>query len=150
LPDLTVDLATEVSSTNKTDVKSHNPGPSSFAMDRQPCTTVNVPSYRFTDVEMATEGSLSVKLISSRARAGCSRNAWSWNARSWREAVYRETWSTVDGPCDEQIEPCGFACSCDIAAESSIKEQGLSPGRMCRGSLMVAEADQWAMMESCR
>ena len=64
LPDLTVDLATEVSSTNKTDVKSHNPGPSSFAMDRQPCTKVNVPSYRLTDVEMATEGSLSVKLIS--------------------------------------------------------------------------------------
>src|SRR5207244_7142281 len=30
LPDLTIDLATEVSSTNKTDVKSHNPGPSSF------------------------------------------------------------------------------------------------------------------------
>ena len=64
LPDLTVDFVTEVSSTNKTDVKSQNPGPSSFAMDRQPCTTVNVPSYRFTDVEMATEGSLSVKLIS--------------------------------------------------------------------------------------
>jgi hypothetical protein len=33
-------------------------------MDRQPCTKVNVPSYRFTDVEMATERSLSVKLIS--------------------------------------------------------------------------------------
>ncbi|WP_190241891.1 hypothetical protein [Bradyrhizobium algeriense] len=64
MPDLTVDLAAEVSSTNKTDVKSHDPGPSSIAMDQQPCTTVNVPSYRFTDVEIATEGSLSVKLIS--------------------------------------------------------------------------------------
>src|SRR2546423_13602715 len=63
LPDLTVDLATEVSSTNKTDVKSHNPGPSSFAMDRQPSTKVNVPSYRFSDVEMATESSSNVKLI---------------------------------------------------------------------------------------
>ena len=68
----------------------------------------------------------------------------------WREADYHETWSTVDGPYDEQSEPCGFACSCDIAAESSIKEQGLSPVRMCRGSLMAVEAGQWAMMESCR
>ena len=34
-------------------------------MDRQPCATVNVPSYRFTDVEMATEGSLSVEQAST-------------------------------------------------------------------------------------
>jgi hypothetical protein len=58
-----------------------------------------------------------------QSRVGCSRNAWSWNARTWRKAVYRETWSTVDGPYDEQIEQCGFACLCDIAAKSAIKER---------------------------
>ncbi len=57
-------------------------------MDRQPRTKMNVPSYRFTDVEMATEGSLSAKLI-SQGKGGCSRNAWLWNARSWRKAVIK-------------------------------------------------------------
>jgi hypothetical protein len=76
-------------------------------------------------MEMATEGSLSVKLISQGA--GCSRKAWSRNARFWRKAVYRETWSTVDGPYDEQIGQCGFACLCDIAAKSTIKEENRGP-----------------------
>jgi len=92
-----------------------------LTLDGQPRKKVNVPSYRFTDMEMATEGSLSVKLISQGA--GCSRKAWSRNARFWRKAVYRETWSTVDGPYDEQIGQSGFACLCDIAAKSTIKNE---------------------------
>jgi hypothetical protein len=36
-------------------------------MDRQPCTKVNVPSYRFADVEMAAEGSLSGKRLPPRS-----------------------------------------------------------------------------------
>jgi hypothetical protein len=51
---------------------------------------------------------------------------------------------------DDRSEQCRFVCSCDIAAASTIKEEGLSPDRMCRNSLMAAEAGQWAMMESCR
>ena len=44
-------------------------------------------------------------------------------------AYAAETWSTVDGPYDEQIEQCGFACLCDIAAKSTIKEERPWPDR---------------------
>jgi hypothetical protein len=46
-----------------------------------------------------------------------------------RKAVEHETWSIVDGPYDEQSEQCGFACLCDIAAKSTIKEERLWPDR---------------------
>jgi hypothetical protein len=52
-------------------MKSHNPGLSFLALDWQPCTKVKVPSYRFTDVEMATEGSLSVVKGKGRLFAEC-------------------------------------------------------------------------------
>jgi hypothetical protein len=49
--------------------------------------------------------------------------------RFWRKAVHHETWPTVDGPYDEQSEQCGFACLCDIAAKSTIKEERPWPDR---------------------
>jgi hypothetical protein len=54
-----VNLATEITSINKTDMKSHGPGPLSFALDWQPRTKVNVPSCRFADGVVATAGSVS-------------------------------------------------------------------------------------------
>jgi hypothetical protein len=42
-------------------MKSHRPGLSfflSFALDWQPCIKLNVPSYRFADVAIATAGSV--------------------------------------------------------------------------------------------
>ncbi len=51
------------------------------------------------------------------------------NGHFWRKAAYHETWSTVDGPYDEQNEQCGFACSCDISAKSTIKEERPWPDR---------------------
>ena len=38
------------------------------------------------------------------------------------------------------IEASGFGFSCDIATVSSTEEERFSPDRMCRASLMVAEA----------
>ncbi len=145
LPDLTVDFSAEVTSTNKTDMKSHGPEPLSFAMDRQPCTKVNVPSYRFTDVEIATEGSLSVKLISQGQGPVVRGMRGSWNARSWRKAVYRETWSRpLTGRMMNKSSRCGFACLCDIAAKSTIKEERPWSDRTGNINLRGTRLRQWS------
>jgi hypothetical protein len=75
LPNLTIDLATEIASTNKADMERHSPGPSFFflTLDWQPCIKVNVPSYRFADMVMvvATAGSVSERHVvwsTSRSR----------------------------------------------------------------------------------
>jgi hypothetical protein len=46
LPDLAIYLAAQVISTNKTDMKSHNPELALFGLDWQPCSRADVPSCR--------------------------------------------------------------------------------------------------------
>lgn len=83
LSDLTVDFATEVGSTNKADVKCHNPGPIIFfAVDRQLCTKVNVPSYRLHVIPVAG-AERGKKYLERGAISGDGGTLVQWTPQPW-------------------------------------------------------------------